>query len=51
MWDDFILAYDINGFNWFPGSAGEPISRGSASEAFMEIGGRASGSALPGRAW
>jgi len=48
MWDDFILAYDIN-FQELTGS--EPISRGSASQAFMEIGGRASGSALPGRAW
>lgn len=48
MWDDFILAYAIN---WFPGRAWEPISRGSASQAFMEIGGTASGSALPGSAW
>jgi hypothetical protein len=42
-----------NRFNWFPGSAWEPISRGSASLAVAsrKIGGRASISALPGRAW
>ncbi len=37
--------------NWFLGSAWEPISRGYASNSERKIGGIASGSALPGRAW
>ncbi|MEG4960483.1 MULTISPECIES: hypothetical protein [unclassified Microcoleus] len=40
-----------NPIDWFLGSAWEPISRGSASRGEWEIGGRACGSALPGRAW
>ena len=42
---------EFDWFDWFLGSAWEPISRGSASRGEGEIGGRASGSALPGRAW
>jgi len=42
---------EFDWFDWFLGSAWEPISRGSASRGEGEIGGISSGSALPGRAW
>ncbi len=44
------LPPEIGQFNWFPGSSWEPMPRGSASRGSMRIRGRASGSALPGRA-